>query len=368
MARKILIAEDSKLSRRLLADILSREYEVLEAVNGEEAVALLSRHARSISAIVLDLLMPVMDGYEVLGKMRENAAWSQIPVIVATGDEDGEAELKALSLGANEFVAKPYKPALILNSLRNTIKLRETAALSNTLRFDSLTGLYNREGFFWRAAELLENHESGYFIMASFDIENFKVINDQYGNDKGDEVLRRTAEIIQSAIEPLGGVCSRLAADNFAALYPRGFSGSEESLAMQQRLFKCDASIPRITYSVGLYAADDLSVEVSSMYDRASIAKLSVKGRYDKHIALYDSSMRERIINEQRLVDGMHAALEQKQFETWFQPQFNHATGALIGAEALVRWRRRDGDIIPPGEFIPVFERNGFVYELDKFV
>ncbi|MDO5111618.1 MAG: EAL domain-containing protein [Clostridia bacterium] len=368
MARNVLIVEDATLSRVLLAEILCGEYHVLEAANGGEALALLRRHARSVSAVITDLVMPDMDGYELLRRMRDNDVWSQIPVIVATGVEDEEAEIMALSLGANGFVEKPYKPALLLNTLHNTIKLRETAAIANSLRRDSLTGVYNREGFFLRAAELIGNQPPGYYVMSCFDVENFKIINDQHGNDKGDEVLKSIAGILKSAIEPQGGICCRIAADNFAALYPRGFSGSESSLAMQQRLKRPDSTIQQIMFSVGNYLVDDLSLTASAMYDRAVMAKLSVKGRYDLHIAWYDDAMRERIVREQEIVTQMHGALAGGQFETWFQPQYNHATGALIGAEALVRWRHPEKGIISPGAFIPVFERNGFIYALDKFV
>ena len=105
------------------------------------------------------------------------------------------------------------------------------------------------------------------------------------------------------------------------------------------------------------------------MYDRAVLAETSVKGRYDTHIAQFDKSMRDRLLREQQIVTEMNKALEEGQFEAWLQPQYNHVSGALIGAEALVRWRHpENGLLIPPGEFIPVFERNGFIYEMDKYV
>ena len=369
MAGTILIVEDSEISRAMLCSILSEEYGILVAENGEEALAILRKHARSISAIVLDLQMPVMDGFEVLRRVRANAVWGQIPVVITTAQDDDESELRALSLGANEFVAKPYKPALLLNRLRNIIQLRETASVVNAIRRDALTHLYNREGFFLCAGEMIDRHAPGYYLLASFDVDNFKVINDQYGSDKGDEVLCRIAEIIKSAIEPIGGICCRFGGDTFAALYPRDAFHSEALVNMRRRLSRPDESIQPIAFSIGIYPVDDPSMSLSAMYDRAAIARQTTKGHYDAHIAWYDDAMRERILRQQQIVTRMRGALRDEEFEAWFQPQYNHATGALIGAEALVRWRdAQSGMIVPPGDFIPVFERNGFIYEMDKYI
>ena len=104
------------------------------------------------------------------------------------------------------------------------------------------------------------------------------------------------------------------------------------------------------------------------MYDRASIAADSVKGNFNNHIGIYSKSMLESILEEQKIISEMNTALENKHFEIWIQPQYNHSTGALCGGEALVRWRHPDKGLISPAVFIPVFERNGFIYELDKYV
>ena len=109
-------------------------------------------------------------------------------------------------------------------------------------------------------------------------------------------------------------------------------------------------------------------MDISASYDRAAIAKDTVKGRYDVYVATYDESMRSAILRQQEITGQMKQALEEGQFEVWLQPQFNHNTGMLFGAEALVRWRHPQEGIISPGEFIPIFERNGFVYEVDRFV
>lgn len=368
MARTILIVDDLALNREILKGILRKDYDILEAGGGSEALTLMYQQHRMISAVLLDIMMPDMDGYEVLRQMRASDTISQIPVIMITGSEDEQARVKCLALGANDFVMKPYNPDIIRHCLRNNIALRETEATVHALQRDRLTGLFNRELFFEKVQEMVSSHEPGYYIMAYFDIDKFKVINDQYGIYKGDEVLRYIAGIFKEGFEANGGICCRVAADDFAVLYPSSFVNSDKLAQMRKDAATVDGLISPVTFSIGRYTVSDLSLSPSAMYDRAMLAAESVKGLYDVHIAEYDESMRNHLLSEQEIVTEMDQALKDGQFEIWFQPQYNHSTDALIGSEALVRWRHPQKGLIPPGLFIPIFEKNGFVYELDKYV
>ena len=366
MRRTILIVDDNKMNRILLRKILQDEFTVIEAVGGEEALAMLSDSA--VSAVLLDLSMPGMDGFEVLRRMQDSNALRQIPVIVMTGSTDVSTEVKALRCGAHDFIGKPYNPALVLQRLKNTINFRETAALVNALRWDDLTGLYSRQGFFDKAQQLIAAHEPGHFVLASLDIDNFKVINDQYGSEMGDAVLQHVADTFDSGIGNVGGICCRVTADKFAVLYPRAYMHSKELAEYRRNANVVEGLTQPITITTGRYIVDDLSLSVSAMYDRAAIAAESIKGRVDVQAALYDESMRDQLLREQEIVNEMKNALLTNQFEVWYQPQYNHSTGALVGAEALVRWRHPVKGMISPGLFVPVFERNGFIFELDQFV
>ena len=124
---------------------------------------------------------------------------------------------------------------------------------------------------------MISAREPGYYILACFDIDSFKVINDQYGTQKGDEVLRYIASIFRSGFGAVGGICCRVTADNFAVLYPRSFAESEEISKLRQQAAALDGSIRPITFSIGRYVIDDLSLSVSAMYDRAALAETSVK-------------------------------------------------------------------------------------------
>ena len=156
--KKVLVVEDNELNREILCDILSPEYAVLQAENGQAALDVLKENGESISLILLDIVMPVMDGYSFLSHMKENSAYSVIPVIVTTQSDSEADEVAALSHGATDFVSKPYKPQIILHRVASIIHLRETAAMVNRVQYDRLTGLYNKEFFYNKAKKIGRAH------------------------------------------------------------------------------------------------------------------------------------------------------------------------------------------------------------------
>ena len=125
--RKILIVDSNDVNRQILLRILSDEYEVLEARSGAESLCLLKTTHESISAVLLDTLMPQEDGYQLLSSMRADPKLTPIPVIVTADSSETDAEIRALSLGAHDFIRKPYNPAAIKHRLRNRIHRRETS-------------------------------------------------------------------------------------------------------------------------------------------------------------------------------------------------------------------------------------------------
>ena len=148
MKKQILIVEDNELNRAMLCEILSDEYQIFEAENGQEALNVLRQYADSIALILLDVMMPIMDGYTFLDRVKDDEKLSLIPVIVMTQSGSESDEVAALSHGATDFVPKPYRPQVILHRAASIIKLRETAAMVNQFRCDRLTGLYSKEYFY----------------------------------------------------------------------------------------------------------------------------------------------------------------------------------------------------------------------------
>ncbi|NLA70563.1 MAG: response regulator [Clostridiales bacterium] len=216
--RNLLVVDDSLINRKLLRRILEVDnYRIIEAENGVEAWKIIIGKENHISLILLDLTMPLMNGYELLEKMRENGIISSIPVIVTTGSEQDNAEIKSLDSGASDFITKPYNPELVRRRVSSLLRLFDNALFLNQLEIDKVTGLYSAE-FFYRHAqmELDENPDKDYEIVCS-NIESFRVINSKYGTDVGDSLLRYIANYNK---ENFGekSICGRIGADIFAVL------------------------------------------------------------------------------------------------------------------------------------------------------
>ena len=363
--KRILVVEDNELNRAILCEILSEEYQVLEAENGQAALELLQAHKSSISLIFLDVMMPVMGGYTFLDRIRADGELSLIPVVVTTQSSGDEDEVAALSHGATDFVPKPYRPQVILHRAASLIKLRESAAMVNQFKLDQLTGLYSKEYFYQKVREcLLENPNTEYNIVCS-NIENFKVYNDTFGMKGGDKLLKTIADQIREQVGE-GSLYARFGADRFLFLKER--AQEEQDRAKMEAFSHGPVGSKNLVVKWGVYEINDPTVPVEQMVDRAFLAADSIKGKYNKSIAVYDSVLRDKLLREQAITESMEEALRQGQFTVYLQPKYCLHNDQLSGAEALVRWIHPEWGFMSPGEFIPLFEKNGFITQLDRYV
>ena len=366
MNRKcVLVVEDNELTRDILREILSGDYHVLEAENGQVALEVLEEHRSSVSLIFLDVVMPVMDGYTFLDRMLTDRELALIPVIVTTQSSSEEDEVIALSRGATDFVRKPYRPEVILHRAASLIKLRESAAMVNQFKLDRLTGLYGKEYFYQKVREcLLENPNTEYNIVCS-NIENFKVYNDTFGMKGGDKLLKTIADQIREQVGE-SSLYARFGADRFLFLKER--AQEEQDRAKMEAFSHGPVGSKNLVVKWGVYEINDPTVPVEQMVDRAFLAADSIKGKYNKSIAVYDSVLRDKLLREQAITESMEEALHQGQFTVYLQPKYCLHNDQLSGAEALVRWIHPEWGFMSPGEFIPLFEKNGFITQLDRYV
>ena len=361
--KQILIVEDNGLNREILKEILDGEYRVLEAENGQMALDILKMHRNDIDLILLDVMMPVMDGYEFLDKIKKEEELALIPVIVMTQSDSEADEISALVHGASDFVPKPYRPKVILHRIAAIIKLRETAAIVNLLQNDHLTGLYSKEYFYQKVREKMKYEPQKKYTIVCSNIENFKLYNDNYGVAAGDELLRKMASMFKMYCGK-DAICGRFGADRFLCLQE-----SEKEQQDRNRLSECmNNNLEGIVMKWGIYEITDPSVPVEQMCDRAILAVDSIKGQYHRHFAVYDDALRERLLREKAITDSMEAAIKEKQFSVYYQPKYSLKENCMAGAEALVRWIHPQWGFMSPGEFIPLFEKNGFIPHLDFYV
>lgn len=379
---RILIADDDTISRALLRTILEQEYLVDEAGDGDEALTLL--RLRQYALLLCDIQMPRKNGWEVLAAMQAEKMLLRTAVIMVTADGAQESEVRALNLGAVDVIVKPIVPEVLMSRARNIIGRQEAAAalernslyelrfqqqadLLRRAEYDTLTGLFNKQGFFRAVRERLDARPGEKFRLVRWDLDNFKMVNDTMGMDVGDRLLRDIGGALHDVREP-EVVFSHLEADHFVIFLPESLRSPQDILGAIQHWIRSYPFNFRLTVHMGVYPIDDPAVEVSVMCDRALLALKSVKGSFTNRIGWYDASLRSTILEEQELSGEMVSALEHGQFILYFQPQVNYDSGALIGAEVLVRWQHPTKGLISPAKFIPLFERNGFISTLDEYV
>lgn len=347
--RTVLIVEDNKINQEMLKVILTNEYEVLLADNGYAGLCILKERYRQISIVLLDIQMPVMDGFDFLEEVGKDEILCQMPVIVTTGNYQNGEEQKCLSLGAVDFIEKPYKPELTRTRIRNIIRLRESAAVLSAVETDELTGVYIKSAFIHHAERLLKADPQKEYSLLGIDIENFKLTNSQYGEQKCDEFLRYLGENIRDILG--GELAGRFGGDQFIVLV----SGKIKEEKVQTQLFQLllEAPIAHQVIKVGIYGPMDGSYPVITCCDRAFWAIKKIKGIYKKNIAYYTDEMRAQLLEEQKILDYMEESLEKGEFCVYYQPKHECTGGRIAGAEALVRWNHpKSGFMSPVGIFL----------------
>ena len=255
--------------------------------------------------------------------------------------------------------------ALLIRSLRAGRKAKE---LISATEIDTLTGLYNRNYFFEYANRMYHEHPDTPMDAIVLNIERFHSVNALNGWDFGDRVLRMLGEEIRSIAGEADGIAGRFQADRFDIYCLHG----ENYQKMLDRLQgKLDALSPNtsIQLRMGVMQWQE-NLEPVQLFDRARTACKMARGNYAEHLVVFDEHVREREILDQRLMNDLRRALDSYEFEVFYQPKFDIQSNPakLDGAEALVRWRHPELGMVQPADFVPLFERNGQIDVLDKYV
>lgn len=240
--------------------------------------------------------------------------------------------------------------------------------LRNNAYYDSLTGLYNRSAFMLGAKGLLKENPDADYVIYRINIGSFKVINDIMGREIGDKVLVSVATALNRVISDKG-LFSRFFADNFTVIVPVNEVTPEEIIKEIKEEVEDDCLVSQdVHYYIGVYTINERSATIEDICDRAAIACRSITGNFHTHVAYYDEKMRDDMLEEQEIRDETHRAIVNGEFCIYYQPVYGVKAKKFVSAEALVRWIHPTKGIISPGKFIPIFERNGFIAELDLYV
>lgn len=234
---------------------------------------------------------------------------------------------------------------------------------------DELTGIYNFNAFEIDIQRKKESLDESEFVLLCFDIDDFKYLNRTYGYQFGNQLLKLVAEELKRFVGETGS-CARYGSDNFFL-----FILNQENVVekLKECLKDCiknsiDLDIYNdLSFSFGVYLVDK-NDSPQTMVDNVNLAHKNSKSVGKGVVTFYNQKLLDKFYNESKMVKDMHIAITKQEFKLYLQPQFEIPSMKIIGAEALVRWHKEDGALLFPDEFIPLFEQNGFIYELDFYM
>ena len=366
--RKILVVDDEKINRMLLGHILRDEYEISYAGNGKEALEIIEKNYMTLSIILLDLLMPEMDGYELLEILGNDNRYRNVPVIVLTSEKS--AEIRSLQAGTVDFIPKPYDmPEVIRARVKRSIKLAEEHSLLRAVENDSITGLYNKEFFCQYALDQDKYHPDLETDMVVCNINRFHIVNELYGHKTGDKLLRAIADSIRILLQKIVGLACRCDSDTFY-LYTAHNDDHESVFNSIKNNVGRLSGLPGVSVRIGIYENCDKELSVEQRIDRAARACSICRKNYKSSYTQFDKELSEKELFCEKLIRDTDKALSERQFQVHYQPKFNieGETPVLSSAEALIRWNHPEFGRISPGVFIPLFEENGLIQKLDRYV
>ncbi len=267
---------------------------------------------------------------------------------------------------------------LLMHNKTDREKAAHTRQLERVAYYDELTGLPNLNKFKLDVERILRNNPDRQFLIAKVDILNFKMINELFGFDVGDDVVKSVGDFIKIIMQEKSvdglGCLARVTADEFIILdivHPDmkkidfGLDPFEATFNGQKSQILKDH---RIEFRHGRYFLDKGETDVNSAIEKANLAHRMVKEKKDIKVCDYDDEFKQQVLRDIEIENKMHNALANNEFKVYLQPKYDLYSEVIVGAEALVRWQEADGRIIPPGDFIPLFERDGFVTKLDMYM
>ncbi|MCR5672391.1 MAG: EAL domain-containing protein [Lachnospiraceae bacterium] len=232
---------------------------------------------------------------------------------------------------------------------------------------DSLTGLLNQRGFFSEATHLVADNPDKHYLLVIGDINGLGGINDLYNSMGGDRVIVYVAKTLEEFSDKRG-ICARMGAGTFGCIFENTKENMEKFRAdTQLSVVHLGIEYP-LSLKFGMYEINDLSTTIPRATLYATYAYRTAKDRSRNTYVLYTEEMSKSMQQEAEVTQKMKSAMDNDEFVLFMQPKYDHRSKKMVGAEVLSRWIKPDGTVISPGVFIPVFEKNGYIRELDRFV
>jgi diguanylate cyclase (GGDEF)-like protein len=391
----VLIVDDEVTNRRLLVTLLPAVgYTTVCAAGGPEGLAAAAMAPPDL--VLLDVMMPVMDGYEVAARLKADPITADVPIIMVSAHDDREARLAGLAAGAEEYITKPIDRAELYLRVRNLLRLKDlsdrlraqgcaleqevserTADLQHLAHYDGLTGLPNRGLFNERLTKLIEfdaKAGGGSAVGVLFiDLDHFKNVNDTLGHGVGDELLCQVSDRLVECVRSRDTV-ARLGGDEFALILslqdgPRDAAtvASKISAALR-RPFNIGGSEVLVSGSIGITLYPDDATNAGELVQYADTAMYRAKESGRDRSRFFTPQMNADLLARTELESALRRAVERDEFVLHYQPKVDLKTGIVSGVEALLRWARPGRGLVSPAEFIPVLESTGLILPVGRWV
>ncbi|MDE7226913.1 MAG: EAL domain-containing protein [Treponemataceae bacterium] len=362
----VLVVDDEEVNRMLLTNILEERYKVETASDGFEALQLIRQYRSILSAVLLDLSMPNMDGFEVLREMRMDEMLRHIPTLVLTAQND--AEIESFERGASDFITKPFDmPDMILARVAKSIRMAEENYIIRTTEKDPLTELPNMAYFRTlceaEKARLSAKGESAAFIY--IDIVNMKSYNSRFGYPEGDRLLMETATVLQNTFANMP--VSRISEDHFAVMT----SAAQHKQLLedfQRRLRQIGKGNPTEIHAGIFQDNGEIAADIITAMDYARLACLTLRGNYTDSVCYYDRKLMKEYDDRQHVLANFNQALEERWIKAYYQPIVRAQTDEVCNFEALARWIDPQRGFLSPAAFVPVIEDYNLGVRMDLYM
>jgi diguanylate cyclase (GGDEF)-like protein len=384
---KILVIEDERSIRLNLLKLLSAEgFETLGADNGNLGLQLAQSEQPDV--IICDILMPNLDGYEVLKALQQDPNTATIPFIFLTAKADRTAWRQAMNLGADDYLTKPFTRTELLDAItsrlqrrasliqRHTAKLQQAQAQLDYLRhYNHLTHLPNKLLLQERFNQFVNQPQTRRhkIPLLAIGFEQLERIHTTLGPAMGDLLLQAVAERLQTCVSPLDTI-AHLGAAQFAILLTTSHSRykvakiAEFLLESFKSPFQIGIHEIFLTVHIGIAFLGRDGRDLDTLIKHASAAREDTKKLGKLPYQFYIASIGVKSQEELLLELELRQALERNEFQVYYQPKVNLRTKEIEGAEALVRWYHPERGLISPAEFIPLAEKTGFIIPLGEWI
>lgn len=251
------------------------------------------------------------------------------------------------------------------------IQRKHELRLQNIAYIDRLTGIYNTNYLHENYYDVIKRLPNKKYALVTYDVNKFKLINEIYGEQIGDVILKKIAQSFTNELNSKYELVVRDHADEFIGLY--AYDSKEE---LEQRLQKLVESLDivqyrknkvKIKFSIGIYEGISSKYPIERIIGYARIAKAENK-RYKGVYHYFNEDLKDFEMKQKRLIDSIQDAIQRKEFKAWLQPQYDSQSKKMIGAEALVRWHKEDGTVLTPYHFVDFCEKSGLIQEIDQLI